>query len=193
LDSPLAGKTRHARLNAEDADTSGDIGLFDVATEDEAASTEYSSAEEDVAEQESQGLATDSEPAEDESDNSEWTPDSPEGSAKGNEHVNLKDLSLELTAVKKTTLGSTMVDDLPSPLQYKSSTKTPRPGKLGVIERRISFENLFEESGADNADDSTIIIPNKQTRKAALTHAGPDAEYIPRPAEVDDIPKKKKR
>lgn len=194
MDSPLAGKVRPSRLNADDANTSGDIGLFDVATEDEAVSTEYSSAEEDSTEQESQGFATNSDPAVDESDNSEWAPDTLGGIKGSNEHIELEDSSLELTAVKKGIRGSTMVRDPPSSsLQYKSSTRTPRADKLGIVEKRTSFDSILEQGSTDHANDSTIVIPDKKARMAALTHAGPEAKYIAQPVEIDDIPKKKKR
>lgn len=195
MDSPLAGKVRPSRLNADDANTSGDIGLFDVATEDEAVSTEYSSAEEDITEQESQGFAPHNDPAVDESDNSEWAPDTLEGGIKGsNEPIELEDSSLELTAVKRGIHSSTMVRDPPSsPLQYKSSTRTPRAGKLGIVEKRTSFDSILEQGSTDHANDSTIVIPDKKARMAALTHAEPEAKYIAQPVEIDDIPKKKKR
>lgn len=40
--------------------------------------------------------------------------------------------------------------------------------------------------------DSTTVIPNKAARKAAISHAGPGVEYIPRPGEVDTVKKKKR-
>ncbi|KIJ45660.1 hypothetical protein M422DRAFT_75069 [Sphaerobolus stellatus SS14] len=67
-----------------------------------------------------------------------------------------------------------------SPLQKKVSIKS-------VV--RASFDSLLSEE----ADDSIVIIPNKQSRKDAMKYAGPDAVYIPRPGEVDEVPKKKKR
>ena len=192
LDSPLAGKARPPRLDAKDADTSGDIGLFDDATEDEAVSTEYSSAEEGTADKVSQSRTSESEAAEDDSDSSEWAPDAMDGG--GGVTDTLKAATLEPATAKKATTGSIMVTEPPaSPLQYKSRSKTSGAGELGVHDRRISFDNLFEEGWTDNVEDSTIIIPNKQARKAALTHAGQNAEDLLVERKADDIPKKKRR
>ncbi|KAF8499449.1 P-loop containing nucleoside triphosphate hydrolase protein [Gautieria morchelliformis] len=188
LDSPLAGKVR-PRLGVRDVDSSGDIGLFDDATEDEAVSTEYSSADEDIAGKESRGMTTGSESPEDESDGSEWAPDGMDGSAKITNALITS--PSEPATVKKVIRGSNMNMASPtSPLQHKTKART---GELRGPERRISFDNLFEEGLTDNHEDSTIIIPNKHARKAALMHAGQGAEYVPRPGGNDDIPKKKKR
>ena len=40
--------------------------------------------------------------------------------------------------------------------------------------------------------DSTVIIPNKQARKAAVSHVGPEAKYVPHKGEVDGTKKKKR-
>ena len=192
-DSPLAGKARHLRLDVKDADISGDIGLFDVATEDEAASTEYTSADEDIMDMESPSQATESEPAYNDSDDSEWAPDGCNGSPKvAHEHDALDASSPELRTVKKARGSRVVTKLLASPLQNKSSTRSSKASKVEMREKHLSFDNLLDGTG--NADDTTIIIPDKQTRNAALNHAGaPDAEHVPRSEEVDDIPKKKKR
>ena len=163
-------------MDAGDVDTSGDIGLFDDTTEDEAISTECSSADEDPA---YQGRVTESETTEDDSDDSEWAPDAVK--------------SLEPATVTRASRGLTMIVDIPaSPLQHKSRMKTSGAEEPCVPGRRMSFDNLFEDC-TGNAEDSTIIIPNKQARKAALTQAGQGSETVPQSGEVDDIPKKKRR
>lgn len=40
--------------------------------------------------------------------------------------------------------------------------------------------------------DSTTVIPDKKARKAAVAHAGEDAEYVPQAGEVDTMKKKKR-
>jgi len=223
-DSPLAGKgqpSRHSVIKLKGPEDSGDIGLFDDATEDEACST---------ADEESEGLQSqdeninseseansESEPAADDGEDSEWTPEttddgSPESSkthpaSKWREaprtspvkleppsSPSLQDSSPEPATVKKPKARGIVAMDPPaSPLQHKSKTKSLKGGDIRVKEERASVDELFGEGWTDNAEDSTIIIPNKQARKAALAHAGEDAEYVPRPGEVDDAPKKKKR
>lgn len=59
---------------------------------------------------------------------------------------------------------------------------------------RVSHVTVDDvNNGNDDAgDDSVLIIPNKKARQAAIAGLGPDAEYIPRPGEVDTIKKKKR-
>ncbi|KAF8592063.1 hypothetical protein K439DRAFT_629431 [Ramaria rubella] len=197
--SPLAGKSGQTKmlLASKDSDVSGDIGLFDDATEDEAVSSQYSSEnEQQNVELQSQDGTTESETAEYyESDSgSEWVPDTGPRRSPPAKLGEVDSSPEEPVTVKKTKVFKAAMDPPDSPLQYKSKKKSggADTNDLTMQKEHVYFDGLLDEGFQDHTADSTIIIPIKQARKAAVTHAE-DTEYVPRPGEVDEIPKKKKR
>lgn len=190
--SPLAGKgrsTRPSHFILKDEDSIGDIGLFNDPLEEEAGSSQYTSATEDHDVQ--YGETTDGQ-----------TDPDVEGSEVGSKSENDRDFqnssmsqSIPQSPVSPSPVPETVrkvkipavVASPVAPLNYKSG---PRKSSLEVDDvagEQVSFDSLL------NQNDSVIIIPNKQARKVAMAQAGPNAVYGPRPGEVDDLPKKKKR
>ena len=78
----------------------------------------------------------------------------------------------------------------PPVTKAKARTSKAQPKPTARVSH-VAIDDV--NNGDDDAgDDSVLIIPNKKARQAAIAGLGPDAEYIPRPGEVDHVKKKKR-
>lgn len=154
-------------------DSSGDLGLFSFAEEEEAISSSYTSTEgEDKVWENGEGESN-SQDLDPIPDTYSQTPDEGIESSLG-----IATPAAQLTTpttIKKTNHENPMVHD---------SLAT-------VTKQRVSFDSLLNRA-EDQSEDSVAVIPDKQARKKSIMYAGPDAEYVPREGEID-VPKKKKR
>lgn len=83
--------------------------------------------------------------------------------------------------------------EAPSPI-FEEDVKA---GRVQAKARKVSetdakLAGLQQSLDELNLRDSTAIIPDKKARKAAVAHAGVDAEYVPQAGEVDTMKKKKR-
>jgi len=170
-------------------DTSGDIGLFEEASEEEASLSD----EEGTSDAQSARSGDDasSDAISEDEDDSEWTPgaETEHESRNGGPASKGRDCRPESFPEPATVKNTRRIFE-----ERALSPVSPLQEKIVLKEEVISEANSFDELlDRSEGDDSIVIIPNKQARKAAMKYASSDAQYIPHPGEVESVPKKKKR
>ncbi|KZT65576.1 kinesin-domain-containing protein [Daedalea quercina L-15889] len=84
----------------------------------------------------------------------------------------------------------------PSPV-FEEDVKAGRAKARKVSETDTKLAGLQqcldELKLQDKPRDSTVVIPDKKARKAAVAHGGQGAEYVPQGGEVDTMKKKKRQ
>lgn len=154
-------------------DSSGDLGLFSFAEEEETISSSSTSAE--IGEK-----AWENEVEESSSRVLDAIPDSHSPTPDEDIESSSSVVIMEVRPVTPPTIKKTGEEN--TTLHDRVAT---------VTKQRVSFDSLLN-LGDDQSEDSVAIIPDKQARQKSIMYAGPDAEYVPREGEID-VPKKKKR
>lgn len=170
--SPLARKRPLSHVVITE-DSSGDLGLFSFAEEEEAISSSYTSTEGEDKVWENEEGESNSRDLDPIPDSHSLTPDDDIESS----------LGIAMAAAQPTTPAVIKKTKHKNAMVHDSLTT--------VTKQRVSFDSLLNRA-EDQFEDSVAVIPDKQARQKSIMYAGPDAEYVPREGEID-VPKKKKR